>query len=144
MLANVDARYARARSRSFALLWPRQFEFHCRTLTYYAANVNGRLVRFHNVLADGQAQARAARLPRAAFLDAVKALKYARLVLGGNATAVVAHGYAHAMAIRSKFYFYVTILTTTVFDSIIYQINKYLPNSISVGINICFLAGWLR
>jgi hypothetical protein len=54
-------------------------------------------MRLHGPLHDGQPKPKAPGFPRAAPIDAVEAIEYARCVLGSDSRALIAHRDRHRM-----------------------------------------------
>src|SRR4029077_10538941 len=79
--ALIPAACGRARYRSRALRMEyRHRKMKMRSLAYFAVHPDPSAMHFHQMLGDGQAESRAARLTRARGVHAVKSLEDPRLI----------------------------------------------------------------
>jgi len=89
-------------------------------------------VCLHNVLADGQAQPRAARFAGAALINSIKPFEDAGLVFRSDAGPVVAHGDAHRTAAFDQRNHHAAFLTT-ILNSVVNQVNEHLTDAVAVS-----------
>lgn len=104
------------------------------------AHTNRLAVGFHDVLHDGQPQAGASTVARAAFIHAVEAIEEVGQVLFGDADAIVGYFYEDVFVHIVETYFGVAAGIAVV-DGIVEQIGEYLPDAFSVSSDFKALAG---
>ena len=85
-----------------------------------------------DVLHNGQPQARAAPVFRAAFFNTVKTLKNTAQVFGRNAGAIVADGYNDMFFIVFQVDLHTPIFIA-VFDRVFNQVRHHLRNTLRIG-----------
>ena len=90
---------------------------------------------FYDMFTDGKAEPAAANFPAAGKIGSIKSFKYSSQVFFCNTGAVITDVYQYMFAIYIvKTGFYCAMLLT-VFDGIVNQVYKYLPDLFFVGIN---------